>query len=177
MTLADRVVAVLTGHGIPHALIGAAALAAAGIARSTFDLDLLTTDARVLQADLWQDLRDAGAAVDVRRGDHSDPLLGVVRLEMPDQRPVDLIVGRHQWQRIAIERARREPGGIAVVIPRDLVLLKLYAGGSQDLWDVRELLRLPRAAALAAEVEADLDRLPRAARDAWVRVRDHLTDD
>jgi hypothetical protein len=123
MTLADRVVAVLTGHGIPHALIGAAALAAAGIARSTFDLDLLTTDARVLQADLWQDLRDAGAAVDVRPGDHSDPLLGVVRLEMPDQRPVDLIVGRHQWQRIAIERARREPGGIAVVIPRDLVLL------------------------------------------------------
>jgi hypothetical protein len=73
MTLADRVAAVLTAQGIPHALIGAAALAAAGIARSTFDLDLLTTDARVLQADLWQDLRDAGAAVDVRRGDHSDP--------------------------------------------------------------------------------------------------------
>ena len=44
MTLVDRVSARLQAAGIPHALIGAAALAAAGVARSTFDIDLLTVD-------------------------------------------------------------------------------------------------------------------------------------
>ena len=44
MTLLDRVSGLLTARGIPHALIGAAALAARGIARSTYDIDLLTTD-------------------------------------------------------------------------------------------------------------------------------------
>ena len=42
----------------------------------------------------------------------------------------------------------------AVVRSRDLVLLKLYAGGTQDLWDVRELLQLPGRDRLMADVEA-----------------------
>jgi len=47
MTLLDRVAELLDAHGSPHALIGAAALAAAGIARSTFDVDLLVVDESV----------------------------------------------------------------------------------------------------------------------------------
>ena len=171
MTLLDRVAALLATRQVPHALIGAAALAVAGIARSTFDLDLLTTDARVLDDQLWTPLRDAGVSIEVRRGDADDPLLGVVRLDAPGERPVDVIVGRHEWQTTAVARARPDPEAIPVVLPRDLVLLKLYAGGTQDLWDVRALLDLPEAAALTADVEADLDRLPRSAREAWARVR------
>lgn len=41
MTLPGRVVDLLVRRDIPHALIGAAALAARGVARSTFDIDLL----------------------------------------------------------------------------------------------------------------------------------------
>ena len=49
MTLLDRVAAVLDSQSVPHALIGVAALAAAGVARSTFDVDLLVVDAAVLR--------------------------------------------------------------------------------------------------------------------------------
>lgn len=171
MTLLDRVSALLDERAIPHALIGAAALAAAGVARSTYDLDLLTADPLVLQPDLWRGLRGSGVAVDVRRGDDEDPLGGVVRLETPGDRPVDLILARHAWQARVVERAPRPPGGPPIVSPPDLVLLKLYAGGGQDLWDVRELLRLPGGDAWAAAVEAELAALPPPMRDEWRRLR------
>jgi hypothetical protein len=63
------------------------------------------------------------------------------------------------------------PGGPAVVTARDLVLLKLYAGGTQDVWDVRELLQLPNAAELIADVDAELTLQPRAMQDLWAEAR------
>jgi hypothetical protein len=105
MTLVEHAVIVLRERGVPHAIIGAAALAAAGVARSTYDIDLLTTDRRVLDAQFWAHLRQAGVSVDARRGDSEDPLAGVVRLARDADRPVDLIVGRYAWQDRAIARA------------------------------------------------------------------------
>ncbi len=134
MNLLARVVGLLDGHSVPHALIGAAALAVRGIARSTFDIDLLTTDTRVLAAEWWHPFVSAGISVDVRVGDADDPLAGVVRLDIPGDRPVDLVVGRHFWQARAVARAERSSLGPPVVTASDLVLLKLYAGGTQDLW-------------------------------------------
>lgn len=171
MTLLDRVSALLDEAGIPHAVIGAAALAAAGVARSTFDVDLLVLDATVLRDAVWAPLHQLGGSVDIRRGDDDDPLKGVVRIEWLAERPVDVIVGRHQWQARVLERAVRRGAGPPVAEARDLVLLKLYAGGSQDLWDVRELLRGTSAGALIADVEADLITLPQSMRDAWTTAR------
>ena len=170
MTLVERVSDLLQSIEIPHALVGAAALAAAGVARSTFDIDLLVTDGRVLHPETWTGLRAAGVTVEIRAGDEDDPLRGVVRLESGDDRPVDVIVGRHAWQARAIARATAAGAGPRVVVPGDLVLLKLYAGGTQDLWDIRELLANDADGALARGVERDLDTLP-ALRDAWHRVR------
>ena len=172
MTLLDRVTEVLDGERIPHALIGAAALAAAGIARSTFDIDLLTGDARVLEAPLWAGLCRSGVSVDIRTADVEDPLGGVVRLELDAERPVDLIVARHRWQARVVERATPVAGSPPVVRPADLVLLKLYAGGTQDVWDIRELLRLPGREALIAAVEAELTALPASLRVRWQTVRE-----
>jgi hypothetical protein len=157
----------LDDSGVPHAVIGAAALAAAGVARSTFDLDVLVVDPRCLEAEFWNAVRAHGALVDLRRGDSSDPLAGVVRIEHGAERPVDIIVGRSPWQSRALARARRVTAGPPIVQPRDLILLKLYAGGIQDLWDVRQLLSLPDADALAAGVEEDLRELPVDATDRW----------
>ncbi len=167
MTLAARVTALLDAAQVAHAVIGAAALAAAGVVRSSLDLDLLTLDDRVLANSFWSDLSQAGIVVDVRRGDMDDPLAGVVRLAAGGERPVDLIVGRYAWQQRAVTRARTLPSGQRVVQARDLVLLKLYAGGTQDLWDIRQLLALPGGAALAAEVEEDLPALPLSATALW----------
>jgi hypothetical protein len=171
MTLLDRVGALLDERAIPHALIGAAALAAAGVSRSTYDLDLLTGDSRVLLPETWQRLRELGVSVDIRRGDDEDPLGGVVRLEQTGERPVDVILGKYGWQNRIVERAQRSPGGPRVVRPPDLILLKLYAGGTQDLWDVRELMRLSGASAWAAAVEAELSMLPKAMRHRWSGLR------
>lgn len=49
--------------------------------------------------------------------------------------------------------------------------MKLYAGGAQDLWDVRELLQLPGHDRLIADVEADLDEHTDAMRGLWVDAR------
>jgi hypothetical protein len=171
MTLLDRVTTHLRDAGVAHALIGAAALAAAGIARSTFDIDLLSTDQRVLHDTFWDALRRQGAGIDCRRGDRDDPLAGVVRLDEAGQRPVDVVVGRLAWQARAVQRATPLPAGAPVVRPSDLVLLKLYAGGSQDLWDIRELLTTPDAAAVAAAVDADLPALPAFMRQRWASLR------
>jgi hypothetical protein len=167
MTLAARVTALLDAAQVAHAVIGAAALAAAGVVRSSLDLDLLTLDHRVLDGSFWSELSAAGIAVDVRRGDMEDPLAGVVRVTAGGERPVDLIVGRYAWQERAVTRARKLPGGQRVVQARDLVLLKLYAGGTQDLWDIRQLLALPTGADLNAEVEEDLPALPPSAAALW----------
>ena len=109
MTLLDRVSALFDERAIPHGLIGAAALAAAGVSRSTHDLDLLTGDSRVLLSETWQGLRELGVSVDIRRGDEEDPLGGVVRLEQTGERPVDVILAKHGWQTRIVERAQHSP--------------------------------------------------------------------
>jgi hypothetical protein len=171
MTLLDRVSALLDEAGIPHALIGAAALAAAGVARSTFDVDLLVLESSVLSESAWAPLRHEGAVVEIRRGDDDDPLKGVVRIEATAERPVDVIVGRPAWQARVLERALKADTGPPVATPCDLILLKLYAGGSQDLWDVRELLRGETAERLIGEVEAELVNLPPSLGDRWRSAR------
>jgi hypothetical protein len=172
--LLPLVTAILDGLGARHALIGAAALAAHGVARSTFDLDLLTTEPAVLNPSSWANLTaDPQLLVSVRRGDAEDPLAGIVRIEAEGQRAIDVVVGRWTWQAEAIAAARIiQVAGhdVPVVGPADLILLKLYAGGSQDLWDIDQLLAATDRPALIAQVEARLDRLPPPARGAWIRI-------
>lgn len=59
MTIAP-VQRVLESIQVPYALIGAHAMAARGHPRFTVDLDLLTTDTRVLDPALWTDLEREG---------------------------------------------------------------------------------------------------------------------
>jgi hypothetical protein len=174
--LLPLVTAVLDDLGARYALIGAAALAAHGVARSTFDLDLLTTEPAVLDPAAWADLAaDPQMRVSVRRGDADDPLAGVVRVETEGQPAIDVVVGRWTWQTEAIEAARSiQVAGrqVPVVGPADLILLKLYAGGSLDFWDIEQLLAASDRLALIAQVDGRLDRLPTQARRAWARILD-----
>jgi hypothetical protein len=102
----------------------------------------------------------------------------VVRVQLPDERDVDLVVGRHLWQQEMLTRADPITTGapLSVVRAADLVLLKLYAGGSQDCWDIEQLLALPAAPAVAEEVEVRLGALPERASALWRRLRRGLSD-
>ena len=165
MTALADVCGVLDANGLSYALIGAAALAARGIARSTYDIDLLTTDSRTLDGPLWSAF---GGAAEIRRGDADDPLAGVVRVAIPGERPIDVVVGKHAWQARAIERAERIPGGPPIVLARDLILLKLYAGGTQDMWDIRELLQQQDDdSSLVLNVTADTSTLTGELQERW----------
>jgi hypothetical protein len=156
---------------VSHALIGAIALAAHGVSRSTADQDLLVTDRRVLDPLFWASLRPA-TSVDVREGGEGDPLAGVVRLRQEDQRDVDVVVGRHAWQDEVLARAVFIGGeGLPVAEVADVVLLKLYAGGSQDRWDIEQLLALDTGAEIARKVEERSAVLPLRSRKMWLTLR------
>jgi predicted nucleotidyltransferase len=155
---------------IEFAMIGAAALAAHGVSRSTVDIDLLVVDPRVLSLTSTE----PSVAVDVRRGAADDPLAGVVRFSQPQERDVDVVVGRSRWQQGIIRRAQAINVGeltVPVVDVTDLILLKLYAGGSQDAWDIEQLLAVADHAAVTAAVDALVHELPHDAQTLWQRLR------
>lgn len=175
MSLLSKVAAHLAVRRVPFAAVGGVALAVRGVARSTFDVDLLTMDAAVLAEAFWAVVERDNTAIEVRRGDADDPLRGLVRLSARDERPVDLVVGRGAWQDGVVKRAETFPlldVLVPVVRASDLVLLKLHAGGTQDLWDVKQLLEADREGEIDREVRSRLAEVPRGAAIAWKRIRE-----
>jgi hypothetical protein len=173
LTLLGRVHSLLAGAGVSHALIGAAALALHGVSRSTHDLDLLATDPSCLTPDLWASFESAEVEVEIRKGDLDDPLAGVVRFTAPGDSPVDLVVGKARWQAAALERAENRSFAdveLPVLRAADLILLKLYAGGPQDAWDIVQLLAASDEQRLSLEIEPHLAALPAPAVHLWRQI-------
>lgn len=159
----------LQDHGVAFALVGARAMALRGTVRSSLDTDFLTVDRRVLSHDFWAGLDEA--SIDVRRGDFDDPLAGVVRIVVPDDR-VDVVVGKYKFQKAAVERAERlDFGGteLPVATRTDLVLMKLFAGGGLDVRDIHDMLAADRT--VAAEVDRLVVDLPDDAQRLWEQIR------
>jgi hypothetical protein len=174
LSVLGRVTALLRERTIPFAVIGAAAMAAHGVTRGTRDLDLLTVVPQCLDPAMWGELRTAGILPEPRLGDADDPLAGVVRFTAPGEAPLDLVVGKSAWQAALITRARAtqiQDAVVPVAGPADLILLKLYAGGPQDAWDVEQLLAGPDRATLVALVDSEIAALPPESQRLWARIR------
>ena len=92
----------------------------------------------------------------------------------PTTEPSIVVVGRYSWQAEIIESAEPLPLDeitVKVARPAGLVLLKLYAGGPKDAWDVQSLLEShERADDIKAEVDNTVTRLPAECRDLWERI-------
>jgi hypothetical protein len=174
MSLLAEVLRLLERAKVPHALIGAAALAVRGVSRSTADVDLLCVDASILQRETWADFEARGLLLRLLKGDSDDPLAGSVRLGEGSE-IIDVVVGRDAWQREIIETAEvLSLGEVSMPVARaaGLVLLKLHAGGPKDAWDIRALLEVSdEAETIRAEVERMVPRLPADARHLWSRLR------
>ena len=175
MSLLSKVAAHLVVRRVTFAAVGGVALAVRGVSRSTFDVDLLTMDTAVLAEAFWALVARDGATIEVRRGDADDPLRGLVRLVSREERSVDVVVGRGAWQEGVVKRA--DPfdileARIPVVRASDLILLKLHAGGTQDLWDVKQLLDADRDGEIVHEVQSRIAEVPRGAAIAWKRMRE-----
>jgi hypothetical protein len=180
MTLLAEVVACLEHEGSQHAMIGATAMAALGAGRSTQDLDILTNDRAALRSARWRSLEQSGATVDIRHGDIQDPLVGVIRVSRTGERPVDVIVGEGAWQnRILEEASVRQISDVRVPVVDEigLVLLKLYAGGPQDRWDIEQLmLQTADRMELEWEIGERVSDLPARCRSLWQRMLESSND-
>jgi hypothetical protein len=172
MELLSRVAEILEEAEVAYAVIGASAMAVYGVSRSTLDIDLITIDERVLRSSTWAKLKAEGIDVTLNFGDASDPLRGMVRFEADGNRPVDLIVGLGGWQTQIFERsviARFGDRKLPVADKLDLVLLKLYAGGPQDLWDISQLLSSEQSKDMENKVSKALEQLPADFGSAWTK--------
>lgn len=172
MSLLAQIVAALGNASVQFAVIGASAMTLHGINRATIDVDLFTVDPATLEQSFWSEL-EQNVDVDVRRGDLSDPLAGVVRFTGSAERAVDLVVGKFSWQKEIIQRAVPSRfAGLEVPVARaaDLILLKLYAGGPQDAWDIHQLLTHPSREELIGEVELHLGKLPEECFELWGKI-------
>jgi hypothetical protein len=155
LALAERVAEAAGTLGIELALIGAVALAVHHHVRATLDVDLATAvDPYVQLRALEQALRAQGLHTELRTPDDQDPLGGVLEVwEHVDDdgeplSPVEVVnfSNPHRPRANPGHQAIRgalplEPGSVlrCVRLP-DLIALKLYSGGLQDLADVVELL-------------------------------------
>jgi hypothetical protein len=79
-------------------------------------------------------------------------------------------VGKFAWQRKVLERAITAPDGIPVVGAADLILLKLYAGGPQDAWDIQQMLATEDRETLIVEVDEGLPDLNAEASALWRKI-------
>lgn len=175
MTPDREIAAALDEAGIEHCVIGAVALAAWGFARFTADIDLLTMSTAVLDRGFWPP-ELAGRIAEVRRGDDDDPLAGVVRFQPAPA--VEIIVGRGEIMRDAVASAvEHELLDARVASPIPLALLKLEAGGPQDIADLHQLAEVRRRLApeedFLATLESRVPRLSDWGKRSWERfVRD-----
>jgi predicted nucleotidyltransferase len=174
VSLLERVAGRLHERGTPFALIGAAAMAVHGVSRSTRDIDVLVVDTTCLDATYWDPLRGHDVDITIRRGDADDPFVGVVRLRDVHDAVIDVVVGSLGWQRRTVAAATIavfDGVRLSVVRRSDLVLMKLYAGGPQDAWDIEQLLDSPDRPALVAAVDGAVSELPADSQRLWQRIQ------
>lgn len=140
---------------IRFALIGGLGVSAWGAVRATEDIDLLAdSDPSPLndvkfRGRLQSYFEEKGCVPEWRVGDSDDPVPLLLCLGLPGRArgvAVDILWAHKRWQREAIVRSiplkisRLE---VSVLHPEDLILMKLDAGGPQDLLDVETLLSNP----------------------------------
>ena len=171
-TLLGDVLEHLDSNDVVAVLIGAEAMSFHGVVRATVDIDLMTVSRNVLSNDFWSAF-EYRATVDVRRGDYEDPLKGVVKFRRGGEESLDLVVAKYKFAAEIIDRA--EPKMVAgvplrVVRLADLVLLKLFAGGPQDAWDIHQMLSVADENVIS-EIENRLPALPADAQQLWTRIR------
>jgi hypothetical protein len=140
-----------------HCVIGGLALAALGRPRATRDIDFLIALGPGGAEPVARRARDAGFECRYLPGGADDPLRGVFQLSVPvagANVPVQLVVLPTPLSSALLREAQPLSlfgTPLPVVSWAYLVLLKLYAGGPQDLLDAREILtaRRPSGAELA----------------------------
>lgn len=132
-----------------YALIGALAIAARGRPRATEDIGFLVSAKKRFFTETFPLLAQSlKYSIVVTPGSADDPIRGLVGVYDKNQEDalIDILPVFWKWQDDIVKGAEylKIPGTRSVPVARteDLVVLKLKAGGPQDVLDAKELLKV-----------------------------------
>ena len=145
LDVADLLVAL----SIPYAVAGGFAVSFYGIPRATDDADgvVWIKDSGQSAVDLLNSLRASGYRAELRQGDPEDPILLSIRVEDNYRNRMDLLLGVRGLDPDAVHRcvsASLFGSALRILGAEDLIGMKIFAGGPQDLIDVRGILQVSR---------------------------------
>ena len=144
---------ILQRENVDYAVIGAFALSVHGAIRGTTDVDalLFTTPQRLGRLRAVFDR--AGFASELRSGDPEDPILGMLILSDGNNNHVELLGGLRGMDPAIFSRTvevQFRGVNLRFVGREDLIAMKCFAGGPQDLIDAQSAYR-------SAQGPVDLD--------------------
>jgi hypothetical protein len=139
----------LMDFGVPYAVVGALAVSFYGLPRATTDADIVVwmTGTGRNAEDLRDRLAASGYRAELRRGDPADPILQSIRIEDGYENRMDLLLGIRGMDPAALGRCLTAAffgSTVRIIAAEDLVGMKIFAGGFQDLEDVRGILQVSR---------------------------------
>lgn len=154
-------------HG--YVLIGGLAVSARAKPRATHDIDFLVlADKRFFTTEIPKLAKKLGYKAEILMGNTNDPLNGMVRIYSKDgEGLIDILPTYWKWQDEVVDGAQylSMGGGVSIPIARieDMIILKLKAGGQQDLLDIEQLIKVAKISK-----SIDKDRLFQLAKRAMV---------
>jgi len=139
------IVEVLRELRIPYALVGGLAVSFYGTPRSTNDADTIIwlEKSGKTRKDLETSLASHHYITETRIGDVGDPVSGVIAVKDSYENRLDLLLGIRGLQAQAFTRTKSTTifgATIDIIGCEDLIAMKTFAGGVQDLEDVRGIL-------------------------------------
>lgn len=151
-----------------YVLIGGLAVSARARPRGTKDIDFLVkADKSFFTKTVPGLAAKKGYTCKLYKGDILDPVNGLVRIFDEDKNEfIDIIPVFWRWHEDVVNNAEEIDisKGISIPIARieDLIVLKLKAGGPQDMLDVNELIEVSK------KTKIDVERLKELAKKARV---------
>lgn len=141
------VVDLLSELGIRYAVVGAFAAAYYGVPRATVDADTVVwlQGSGKSDRDVKNHLLARGCNVELKRGDIEDPILKSLVVKDKHENRMDILLGVRGMDPQARDRCVSGSllgSSIRIIGAEDLIAMKMFAGGFQDLEDVRGILHV-----------------------------------
>ena len=114
-----------------------------GAVRATADLDfwvVLFQDTSL--EDVAQEIKRISSVCEIRRGDSDDPVPALID-SVIEGVSVQFILAIREWEKEFIESSIDvdiENSSVSILGLEELIILKIWAGGPQDLYDAKRLL-------------------------------------
>jgi hypothetical protein len=137
----------LASSAIPYAIVGALAASYYGVPRFTDDADVTVWLGGTGKSpgDLKALLDSAGYAVKLSAGELDDPISCVLIVSDQHGNQVDILIGVRGMDPLAMERCESSillGETVRLMGLEDLIAMKVFSGGPQDILDVRGILEV-----------------------------------